>query len=125
MTGTIGSYVALCALPAAAFAVLAWVTGRLSHPVPRARPETRSRGRSPVRSLVSDLGRLERDYGRVVTSDPPMKAQRLQAISLAHDDVLLECSRALGLDTPAYRPPLRPHERLEIEAALSRAGLSW
>ena len=74
--------------------------------------------------LVSDLRRLEGDYRRIEASDLPAKAARLRAVTLAYDDTLTACCRALDLPEPD-RPPLGPVERLQTEAALAQHGLTW
>ncbi len=116
--------------------VLAWVFLRLRPRLKRKprqihRPAERrdflprlSRDQASLERLVNDLSRLERDFARVDASDPPNKMQRLQAISLAYDDVLCECCAMLDLPHPASRP-LGPVDRLQTECDLARHGLTW
>ena len=73
---------------------------------------------------MSDLRRLERDYRRIEASDLPAKAARLRSVSLAYDDTLRACCRALELPEPD-KPPLGPVARLETEAVLAQHGLTW
>ena len=74
--------------------------------------------------LVADLRRLEEDFRRTERSDSPYQSARLQAITLAYDDTLRLCCRLLELPAP-HRPPWSGVVRLEVEAALARAGLDW
>lgn len=74
--------------------------------------------------LVNDLRRLELEYRRVERSDLLARAARLRAVTIAYDDTLRACCRALQLPPPD-QPPLSAVARLETEAALSQRGLSW
>lgn len=74
--------------------------------------------------LVADLRRLELDHARTSRADVPGRASRLRAIGLAYDETLHECCRAVGLPAPS-RPPLTAVGRLETEAALAQAGVTW
>jgi hypothetical protein len=117
-----------------AYAVLAFVPGALFLAAAKAfdwwtRAGSRPRlahatDRPPIERLVGDLKRLERDYSRIQGSDLPRQALRLQSVSLAYDDALCACCAALEIPT-AGRPPLNAMQRLEIEAALARHGLTW
>jgi hypothetical protein len=82
------------------------------------------RDRPSLEVLVADLRRLELSYRDVESSNPPAKAARLRAISLAYDDVLCESCLALGLPPPPTRP-LSGVDRLEAECELARHGLTW
>ncbi|CAN5445222.1 hypothetical protein BH23ACT6_BH23ACT6_16020 [soil metagenome] len=73
--------------------------------------------------LVADLSRLERDFRRLEAGDAPHKMQRMQATSLAYDDVLCECCAALGLEAPTG--PLDSVDRMRTECDLVRHGLTW
>jgi hypothetical protein len=77
-----------------------------------------------VERLVEDLRRLEGTYRRIELSDVPAKAARLQAVSLAYDDTLRACCRALDLPEPEEHP-LSAVVRLQTEAALAQSGLRW
>ena len=122
--GRLALYAALCCVPSIAFylgmrglmAVCAW-NG------PPWRRELAPQGPTLER-LVSDLRRLEGDYRRIEASDLPAKAARLRSVTLAYDDTLTACCRALDLPEPD-KPPLGPVERLQTEAALAQHGLTW
>lgn len=87
-------------------------------------PPRLSRDRPSLERLVADLQRLEEDFRRIERSNPPAKMVRLQAVSLAYDDVLCECCLALGLPEPGERP-FRGVDRLQAECELARHGLTW
>lgn len=78
----------------------------------------------PIERLVADLRRLSEEQDWVRRADVPARRSRLTAIELAYDDILLDCCTALGLDLPGTSP-LSRRQRLDIEAALMRAGLRW
>jgi hypothetical protein len=117
-----------------AYAALAFVPGVLFLGMAKAfdwwtRADRRARtppvsSRPPIERLVGDLRRLERDYSRIRGSDLPRQASRLQSVSLAYDDALCACCAALEIAPPG-QPPLNAMQRLEIEAALARHGLTW
>ena len=115
-------YVLLVLTPAAAF----WVAGkgldRLA--VPRRRPTSTQPSGRPLERLMADLRRLEDDYRRIEASDLPGRGARMRTVSLAYDDTLRACCRAVGLPEPASTP-LSPLARLETEAALAQRGLTW
>ena len=115
-------YLLLATTPAAAFwaarvGLERWVRG------PRTQDAAVPAERSLER-LVADLRRLELDHARTARSDLPGRAGRLRAIGLAYDETLQECCRAVGL-TAASRPPQSAVGRLETEAALAAAGVTW
>jgi hypothetical protein len=74
--------------------------------------------------LVGDLRRLECDYCRIERSDLPRRAARLQSVSLAYDDILCACCKALEIPWSG-RPPLAGVDRLEMEASLAQRGVTW
>jgi hypothetical protein len=74
--------------------------------------------------LVADLRRLEREYQRIESSNELGRASRLRAIGMAYDDTLRACCRAVGLPAPE-RSPLSSIHRLQTEAALAQAGVTW
>ena len=74
--------------------------------------------------LVGDLRRLERDYCRIERSGLPRRAARLQSVSLAYDDTLCACCKALEIPWSG-RPPFDGVHRLEMEASLARRGVTW
>jgi hypothetical protein len=115
-------YVLCCVVPALLF----WLVDRLlRHPprLPRRGPDLPVAGPSLER-LVDDLRRLERDYRRIERSNLPAKAHRLRAVSLAYDDTLRCCCAALELPMP-QASPLRPIDRLQVEADLAQHGMLW
>lgn len=121
----LATYLVAVAAPAVIFGgvavVMRWFTtapGTPVHDVPQP-----ASGRD-LKRLVADLGRLEREYVKIERSDPPAKAARLRAVSLAYDDTLRDCCRVLGLPPPAERP-LSGLARLQTEAELAQRGLVW
>lgn len=119
---------ALMLAPSAAFwlAAKAWgiLTGTAGHRwrLPRG---TRDAYAPAIERLGADLRRLSLEIERLESSDAPAKMARMQAASLAYDDVLISACRALDVPSPGRRGPLGPLERLEAEAALARQGLVW
>ena len=45
-------------------------------------------------------------------------------VGMAYDDTLRACCRAVGLEAPE-RSPLSSIHRLQTEAALAQAGVTW
>ena len=74
--------------------------------------------------LVADLRRLEQEYRRIEGSNELGRASRLRAIGMAYDDTLRACCRTVGLEAPE-RSPLSSIHRLQTEAALAQAGVTW
>ena len=118
--GTVLVYLVLAATPAAAFWGARVLLERFVRGTPVDGPATPGRS---LERLVGDLRRLEQDHVRTARSDLPGRAARLRAIGWAYDETLQECCRALGV--PAPRPPLDAVTRLETEAALAQAGVTW
>ncbi len=87
-------------------------------------PPRLTRDRPSLERLVADLQRLEEQFRRIDCSNPPAKMERLQAVSLAYDDVLCECCLALGLPEPGQRP-FSGVDRVQAECELARHGLTW
>ena len=88
---------------------------------------TRSGAGSPspaIERLVADLRRLERDYCRIEHSGLPRRAARLQSVSLAYDDTLCACCKALEIPWSGC-PPFDGVRRLEMEACLAQRGFTW
>jgi hypothetical protein len=92
--------------------------GRPPRPVPPADVER------SLERLVADLRRLEHEYQRIESSNELGRASRLRAIGMAYDDTLRACCRAVGLPAPE-RSPLTSIHRLQTEAALAQAGVTW
>lgn len=121
-------YLLLCAVPALAFLGLVRVVEWWSRVdvLPWRRTAAVGAPRAygpPLQRIVSDLRRLEQEYLQVERSDVPAKAFRLQAVSLAYDDTLVEACRVLELPPP--QRPLSAVDRVQAQAELARAGLSW
>ena len=77
-----------------------------------------------IERLVDDLRRLECDYCRIERSDLPLRASRLQSVSLAYDDTLCACCKALEVPLSGH-PPFDGIHRLELEASLAQRGITW
>ena len=118
------AYAAICVVPAGVLYGLSrglqWLSQHQIQLTP-ARPMASS---PSLERLVDDLRRLEHDYRRIERSDLPARAHRLLAVSLAYDDTLRACCRALELPLPEA-PPLSSIDRLEVEADLAQHGLTW
>ena len=117
------AYIALAFVPGALFLGMAKAFDCWTRAGSRPRSAPMS-SRRPIERLVKALRRLERDYSRIQSSDLPRRALRLQSVSLAYDDALCACCAALEIPASG-RPPLNGMQRLEIEAALARHGLTW
>lgn len=118
---------ALCAVaPAAVFLAAAKLLDRWSNPTPR------RRGRAVpavptdpgLERLVAHLRRLDAEYHRISRSDLPARVSRMRTVTLAYDDTLRACCRALDVPQPE-RVPLGSVDRLQTEAALAQRGLTW
>lgn len=112
----------------------AWLLGHLERPVAalvrvwrRLRPTTPQAVTVPVEQLAADLRRLAAYLESVYDTEQPAKMERVAAAALAYDWVLVSACRTLEVtDGEAARiPPLDPLERLTVEAALARHGLTW
>lgn len=115
------AYLVLAVLPAAAFWAARVGLERLARdrPVPGPAPAVHR----PLERLVGDLRRLKADQARLLAADVPGRVSRLRVLSLAYDDTLRACCRAVGLPEP--QPPLSQVGRLDAEAALAQAGVTW
>jgi hypothetical protein len=118
----------MVAVPATVAGMLWVVDGLPSWELPRRRRAAASG--PPVERLAADLRRLARHLDVEARSDHPAKAFRLQAASNAYDETLLLAARALqvpaqGRPDQLRHGPLTPAERLQTEAELAMAGLSW
>lgn len=124
---TVATYLVLAAAPAAAFWLARVGLERFARG-PRHRSGAGSAGAPgagrPLERLVADLRRLEGEYRRIERSDAPGRATRLRAVGLAYDDTLRSCCRVVGLPEPG-RAPLSAVSRLQTEAALAQAGVTW
>jgi hypothetical protein len=117
------AYAALAFVPAVVFLAAAKALDRWTRGGGRDRSDLAPVG-PPIERLVGNLRRLERDYRRIEGSNLPRRAIRLQGVSLAYDDALCACCRALEIPSPG-RPPLDAMQRLEVEATLARRGVTW
>jgi hypothetical protein len=79
----------------------------------------------PLERIAADLRRIGDDLERLQHCERlPGHLLRLQAAAAAYDQTLLLACRVLRVpDTPG--PPLSAWDRLQVEADLVRAGLTW
>lgn len=112
----------------------AWLLGHLDRPVAalargwrRVRPKPPQAVTVPVEQLAADLRRLAAYLETVYDTEQPAKMERVTAAALAYDWVLVSACRTLEVSEgeTAPWPPLDPIERLTVEAALARHGLTW
>jgi hypothetical protein len=127
-------WVVLVVALAAAVLGAAWLLGHLDrtgHVLVRAwhrlRPPVPQATTVPVEQLAADLRRLAAYLEAVYDTEQPAKMERVTAAALAYDWVLLSACRTLEVPAPATTPvpPLDPIDRLTVEAALARHGLTW
>lgn len=80
----------------------------------------------PLQRLVADLRRLEAEAEGLL-GDPSVLArgQRLLAVRLAYDLVLLDAASALDVAVPHEQVPFSSHERFRVTIDLTAAGLRW
>jgi hypothetical protein len=76
--------------------------------------------------IREDLHRLDLEIARLMVSDrrTPALYHRLRSASLAYDAALRDACRALGVEVDGA-PPFDGAVRIEVEAGLAAAGLSW
>lgn len=76
--------------------------------------------------ICADLHRLDLEIVRLMMSDrrTPALYHRLRSASLAYDAALHDACRVLGVEV-AGAPPFDGAVRIEVEAGLAAAGLSW
>ena len=80
----------------------------------------------PVTRLIADLRRLEGDVEELLADEQIIaRGQRLQAVLIAYDLVLLDAARALDVPPPRRRAPLPRSDRVVLRAELAIAGLDW
>jgi hypothetical protein len=112
----------------------AWLLGHLERPAAtvlrgwhRLRPPPPQAVTVPVEQLAADLRRLAAYLETVYDTEQPAKMERVAAAALAYDWVLVSACRTLEVPeaATASMPPLDPIERLTVEAALARHGLTW
>jgi hypothetical protein len=76
--------------------------------------------------LCAALHRLDRELSWLRRCDrrTPALYHRLSSVTMAYDAVLRETGQVVGVPVPEGLP-LDPVSRLEVEAALTAAGVSW
>lgn len=80
----------------------------------------------PLERLVADLRRLETEAERLLGDATVLaRGQRLMAIRLAFDLVLMDAARALDVALPHERAPFTSDERFRVSIDLTAAGLVW
>lgn len=107
-----------------------WIaTGQLPRPLHRL--FARARGDRPVSEpmpailLELELQRLAGELLAVRGSDRQGRALRITACTIAYDDALVQCCRGHGIDAPDEPRPLLTSQRVDAEASLLAAGVSW
>ena len=91
---------------------------------PFVREETASS--PPLQRLVLDLRRLSMEAAHLCEDATILaRGQRLMAVRLAYDMVLMDAARALLDQPPTHRLPLTRQQRFWLEIELTRAGLDW
>ena len=80
----------------------------------------------PLQRLVADLRRLSTEAVRLCEDASILaRGQRLIAVRLAYDMVLMDAARAVLEQPPTYRLPLDRQQRFWLEIELTQAGLDW
>jgi hypothetical protein len=93
----------------------AWLHQRLRPPKPTLPPV-----------LVGlELRRLSEEVRKVDDGDPPRKAERLAARTLAYDLALRDYARLAEIPVPEGHLGLTREQRFELESALISAGYDW
>jgi hypothetical protein len=117
-------YALACVAPAAVLlacdkAVRAW-SGSRDKPA-----ELPMRPDRDIARLSADLTRLCAELEVLRTSRAAARVHRLNATTLAYDDVLESCCAALQLGDDLPSREWSSVDRLEVEVALEEAGLRW
>lgn len=120
----IGLWIVALLGPVAGFWLLAQIYAMATTWDFRRRPRQPRATGPGIEVLARNLRSLQQEYQRIEGSDLPAVTARLKAVSLAYDDILLDCCLALGVEQP-HQPPLDPLTRLEVESQLARQGLIW
>lgn len=80
----------------------------------------------PLERLVADLRRLETEAERLLGDSTVLaRGQRLLAVRMAFDLVLMDAARALDVDLPHERAPFTSEERFRVSIDLTASGLVW
>jgi hypothetical protein len=111
-------------------------TGARQHAARAARAALEAVGVRRLRAGASDTERfvrlcaalhrldLELSWLRRCDRRTPALYHRLSSVTMAYDAVLRETGQVVGVPVPE-RLPFDPVSRLEVEAALTAAGVSW
>ncbi len=80
----------------------------------------------PLQRLVADLQRLETEAERLLGDASVLgRGQRLIALRIAFDLVLMDAARALEVPLPHEKAPFTSDERFQVSIDLTAAGLRW
>ena len=80
----------------------------------------------PLERLVADLRRLEAEAERLLGDATVLaRGQRLMAVRMAYDLVLMDAARALDVGLPHERAPFTSEERFRVSIDLTASGLVW
>ena len=80
----------------------------------------------PLERLVADLRRLESEAERLLGDATVLaRGQRLIAVRMAFDLVLMDAARALDVELPHERAPFTSEERFRVSIDLTASGLVW
>ncbi|MFV0459634.1 MAG: hypothetical protein ACK5MT_12790 [Actinomycetales bacterium] len=129
MAAYLGTLVMAAAAGWVLFEAAAWI-GRGEPPprvrdlMERLRPQHSEPPIPPV-LLEMELHRLDTELSRVRGGDPQGLALRIRATQIAYDDALAACCQAHGLPTPPELRPMTTSQRLNAEAELLSAGVTW
>jgi hypothetical protein len=104
---------------------------RVLRPAVRAVARVRDRLRPPPPPslppvlVALELRRLSEEVRKVDEGDPPRKAERLAARTLAYDLALRDYARLVDIPVPEGHLGLTREQRFELESALIGAGYDW
>lgn len=80
----------------------------------------------PIERLAADLRRISADLDALVAAGPiPGRILKVRSTTAAYDETLLLACRALDVEPAGASIPMSSERRLQTEAALASAGLSW
>ena len=79
----------------------------------------------PAVLLGLEVRRLSEDLRRFDDGDPPRKAERLAARTLAYDLALRDYAKGVNIPVPDGQFGLTREERFALESALIEAGHDW
>ena len=75
--------------------------------------------------LALELRRISEDLRRFDDDDPPRKAERLAARTLAYDLALRDYAKGVNIPAPEGHFGLTAEQRFALESALIEAGHDW